>query len=106
MGDLISPIIMLAVTGNIFFTESVKRRFVKMPSFVVSIIGGLIGAFGTSNLDILKILPSVQSFVLNAFVIISASWGLYTWVLSRFITKPTTIAEVTNVTAPTQTTGK
>lgn len=90
MGDLVSPIVMTAVVACIGLTEGIKKKFSKLSSTWSSIIGGAIGAFGVSNLNIDHIFQSVQSFVLNWFIIVCVSWLAYEMVVKRFTTPATT----------------
>lgn len=97
MGDLVSPIVMAAITANVGFCEGLKKKFSKLSTTWTSLIGGAIGAFSVANLNIDHIFQSVQSFVLNWFIIVCVSWLAYEMVVKRF----TTPATYTTPAAPT-----
>lgn len=86
MGDLISPVVMVAIVACIGFCEGLKVKFPKLSTTLTSIIGGAIGAAGMANITGLNIL-TIQSILLNWFTITCGSWLLYEYVVSRYRVK-------------------
>ena len=86
MGDLISPVVMVAIVACIGFCEGLKVKFPKLSTTLTSIIGGAIGAAGMSNITGINIV-TVQSIILNLFTITCGSWLLYEYVVSRYRVK-------------------
>lgn len=82
----LSPQIIAAIIANVGTVEGFKRKFPKIGSFLVSIIAGIVGAFGITPLTG-NVLTIVQGVVFNAFLIVSASWLSYETVVFRFTRK-------------------
>lgn len=87
MGEFLSPLVIAAVVGNVGFCEGLKRKFPKLSTFITSILGGLVGAFGVANLSMNNVFSSIQSFILNWFIVTCVAWLSYELVVSRFTIK-------------------